>query len=121
MNLRGCEGLPRLLADLPAYALSRKGARLDEDGYTPFRVKPAASSQADIIRFVRAMLSAFHAAGYIWIHPKALTRSAKPRRVDVTRSVPEDMYALILDCMKAQPHTNRCRYQRYLRYRFVLV
>lgn len=51
----------------------------------------------------------------------ALTRSAKPRRVDVTRSVTEDMYALILDCMKAQPHTNRCRYQRYLRDLFVLV
>ncbi|PLY42126.1 hypothetical protein CSZ94_12165 [Janthinobacterium sp. ROICE36] len=109
------------LADLPAYALSRKGARLGEDGYTPFRVRPAASSQADIIRFVRAMLSAFHAAGYIRIHPMALTRSAKPRRVDVTRSVPEDMYALILDCMAAQLHANQGRYQRYLRDRFVLV
>ncbi|MCX7293660.1 tyrosine-type recombinase/integrase [Janthinobacterium sp.] len=109
------------LANLPNYALSVKGARLGEDGYTPFRVKPAASSQADILRFVRAMLTAFHAAGYIRIHPMALMRSAKPRRIDVTRSVPTDLYDLILCSMAAQPHSDHARYQRYWRDRFVLI
>lgn len=109
------------LSALPARAISARGARAGDRGYTPFRKQPSPSSQADIMRFARAMFTAFHGTGYLRVNPMILTRTPKPRRLDTSRSIAPDIYDLVLGVMARQRDEGQVAYQRHLRDRFVLV
>jgi hypothetical protein len=69
--MQDVEAFYKFLDDFPDDGLCATGdghfALPGEAGYTPFRKRPAKSSQSDIHRFVHALLKAWHSMGYIRI------------------------------------------------------
>jgi integrase/recombinase XerC len=96
-------------------------ANLEEDGYTPFRCQPAASSRSDIQRCIHAMFRAWREVGYLSHNPMGFHGAGAQRKVNPRRSVSLDLYDLVLETMEAQEKVNFEQRQLYVRDRFVLV
>jgi integrase/recombinase XerC len=109
------------LAKLPERALCCPGAIEGDEGYTPFRKTPAASSQADILRFLNALFKALHGTGYIRLNPMVLMRTGKPRRLDKTRAIDLDLFQFVLQVMDNEPRESQKAHQLYLRDRFIFI
>jgi integrase/recombinase XerC len=113
------------LAELPAHALcARSGKRFvgpDDDGYTPFRKQPAASSQSDILRFIQSMFGALHGTGYLPFNPMQLTKVRKARRLDTSRAISRDVYKVLLQGMEAEKGESREARRLRLHDRFMLI
>jgi integrase/recombinase XerC len=113
------------LGELPASALcAHDGIRFanqGEDGYTPFRCQPAASSRSDIQRCIHAMFRAWREVGYLSHNPMGFHGAGAQRKVNPRRSVSLDLYDLVLETMEAQDKVNFEQRQLYVRDRFVLV
>ncbi|GAA4017889.1 hypothetical protein [Actimicrobium antarcticum] len=75
-SMQDVEQFATFLKALPADALCPHGVAINDPVWRPFRVRPSASSQADIRRFVHAMFNGWHKAGYVRHNPTALP--AKP-------------------------------------------
>ena len=109
------------LLKLPERALCGVGAKEGEEGYSPFRKAPAASSQADILRFLHALFKALHGTGYIRLNPMVLMKTGKPRRLDKTRAIDLDLFQFVLQVMDEQPREKQTVHQLYLRDRFIFI
>jgi len=115
------------LGDVPGFAITARDV-VDVSGAAcgtrpgPFRKRPSASSQGDIMRFVSAMFTALHQTGYIARDPTALLKSRKPKRLDKTRTVDLDVFAELLGGM--DPHHSEAptsASRLYRRDRFILI
>lgn len=121
-SMQDVQSFKAFLEDVPDYALSPKDVA-DIDGASgPFRNRPSASSQGDILRFVSAMFTALHQTGYLALDPTALLKSRKPKRLDTTRTVDLDVFAEMLRNMLLPPGEHATMTSRlYWRDRFVLI
>ena len=115
------KGFKSFLANVPPEYISAPGARPGDEGYTPFRKQPSASSQADILRFLHALFKALHSTGYIRLNPMALMKTGKPRRIDTTRVVDLDLFAFVLQVMEDAPRARETERLLFLRDRFIFV
>jgi integrase/recombinase XerC len=110
---------------LPIDAIcARNGKRFvqpGEEGYTPYRSQPAASSQLDIRRFVHAMFKAWHGMAYVRINPMALDGAGTRRKINVNRAVAIDLYELVLETMEQETMDTFVERQMNVRDRFALV
>src|SRR5450830_434898 len=109
------------LADLPLRALCPAGVKPDQAGYAPFRRRPGASSQADILRCLRALFSALHSAGYLRGNPMSLMKVGKVRRFDKTRAIDDALFEHVLQVMDRAPRTSQQEHQLHARDRFILI
>jgi site-specific recombinase XerD len=113
------ENLPEDAICAPSETGQPQGA--GQAGYTPFRKRPARSSQADIRRFVHALFKAWHSMGYIRINPMALTGSLAGRKIKTERSLSADVFNIVLDVLAAEGVKSFTERQRQLRDRFILL
>lgn len=109
------------LADLPEHAVCADKAKPHDEGYTPFRKRPSASSQADIMRFLQALFKALHSTGYLRANPMALMTYGKARRLDTTRAIDLDLFQLVLEVMDARPRVKQTAHQLHVRDRFIFI
>ena len=93
--------------------------REGEDGWTPFRTQPSPSSQVDILRMLKALFSAWRDAGYIPLSPMAMTKIRKPRKINASRSMSLDVYALVLEVIARDAKPTVSDRQRAARDRFI--
>jgi len=107
------------LENLPANALACTGTKKGHRHWTPFKVPPSRSSQSDIKRFVHALFTAWHRTGYIRINPMALMGAPRARKVNVRRSIPLDLYDLILKTIESAPKMKFADHQKAARDRFI--
>lgn len=124
-SLQDVEAFHQFLDDVPEHALCAydglRYARPGEPGYTPFRKKPAKTSQSDIRRFVHALFKAWHSIGYIRINPMAFTGAMSGRKVKVERSIDQGMFDVVLDTLATAEVTNFSERQRQLRDTFIMT
>jgi len=124
-SMQEVEAFYAFLENLPEDAIcapSEAGqAHSEQLGYTPFRKRPARSSQADIRRFVHALFKAWHSMGYIRINPMALTGSLAGRKINAERSLSADVFNIVLDVLAADDVKTFTERQRQLRDRFILL
>lgn len=120
-NAQDALAFKAFLAKLPLEAICAPGVQRGEEGYTPFRKQPSASSQADIMRFLHALFKALHGTGYIRLNPMVLMKTGKPRRTDTTRAIDLDLFAHVLAVMDAAPRVRPTDRLRYLRDRFIFI
>lgn len=124
-NMQDVEDFYKFLEEVPADGLCAMGdgryAVAGEPGYTPFRKRPAKSSQSDIQRFVHALLKAWHSMGYIRINPMALTGSMSTRKINVERSISEAVFDIVLSTVASSDVISFSERQRQLRDVFVLT
>jgi integrase/recombinase XerC len=124
-NMQNVEDFYKFLADLPDDGLCAMGdgryALLGEAGYTPFRKRPAKSSQSDIHRFVHALFKAWHSMGYIRINPMALTGTMSARKINVERSISEAVFDIVLSTLASSDIISFSERQRQLRDLFILT
>ncbi len=124
-SMQDVEHFHLFLEDLPEDALCAMGdgrfAIPGERGYTPFRKRPARSSQSDIHRFVHALLKAWHSMGYIRINPMALTGTMSSRKIKTERSLSEIVFESVLDTLAASEVVSFAERQRQLRDMFILT
>ncbi len=109
------------LAKLPAFALCEPGAAAGEEGYSPFRKAPGASSQGDILRFLHALFKALHGTGYLRANPMQLMKTGKARRLDISRAIDLDVFDLVLRVMDEAPRARQTEHQLYARDRFIFI
>lgn len=104
-------------ADAPVVRWAGPG----ETGYTPFRAAPAAGTCEDILRCVRSIFAYLNAEGLLARDPMARLKVRKRRRIDASRALDLDLYAMVLDSLDHRPaggeHDRRLRE----RDRFALV
>lgn len=124
-NMQDVEDFYKFLEDVPDYCLCAMGdgryAVAGEPGYTPFRKRPAKSSQSDIQRFVHALLKAWHSMGYTRINPMALTGSMSTRKINVDRSISEAVFDIVLSTLAGSDVISFSERQRQLRDVFILT
>ncbi len=124
-SMQDVEHFHLFLEDLPDDALCSMGdgrfAISGESGYTPFRKRPARSSQSDIHRFVHAMFKAWHSMGYIRINPMALTGTMSTRKIKAERSLSEIVFETVLNTLAGSEVISFAERQRQLRDMFILT
>lgn len=124
-NMQDVEDFYKFLEDVPEDGLCAMGdgrcALPGEAGYTPFRKRPARSSQSDIQRFVHALLKASHSMGYIRINPMALTGTMSARKIKVERSISETVFDIVLSTLAGSDVMSFSERQRQLRDVFILI
>ncbi len=124
-SMQDVERFYLFLEDLPDDALcSMDEGRLatqGEPGYTPFRKRPARSSQSDIQRFVHAMFKAWHSMGYIRINPMALTGTMSARKIKAERSLSEIVFETVLNTLSGSEVISFAERQRQVRDMFILT
>lgn len=124
-SMQDVEHFHLFLEDLPDNALCSMGdgrfAIPGESGYTPFRKRPARSSQSDIHRFVHAMFKAWHSMGYIRINPMALTGTMSTRKIKAERSLSEIVFETVLSTLAGSDVISFADRQRQLRDMFILT
>ena len=124
-SMQDVEHFYLFLEDLPDDALCATGegrfSTQGEPGYTPFRKRPARSSQSDIHRFVHAMFKAWHSMGYIRINPMALTGTMSSRKIKAERSLSEVVFETVLDTLAGSEVISFAERQRQLRDMFILT
>jgi integrase/recombinase XerC len=124
-NMQDVEDFYKFLEDFPDDGLCAMGdgryAFPGEPGYTPFRKRPAKSSQSDIQRFVHALLKAWHSMGYIRINPMALTGTMSARKIKVERSISEAVFDIVLTTLASSDVISFSERQRQLRDVFILT
>jgi site-specific recombinase XerD len=109
------------LAKPPAMAICDPGASAGGEGYTPFRKPPGVSSQGDILRFLHALFKALHGTGYLRANPMQLMKTGKARRLDVSRAIDLDLFALVLRVMDEAPRNKQTAHQLHQRDRFIFI
>ena len=124
-SMQDVEDFHLFLEDLPDDALCAmdegRFSTQGEPGYTPFRKRPARSSQSDIHRFVHAMFKAWHSMGYIRINPMALTGTMSSRKIKSERSLSEVVFETVLDTLAGSEVISFAERQRQLRDMFILT
>jgi integrase/recombinase XerC len=124
-SMQDVEYFYKFLDDVPEDGLCAMGdgryALPGEAGYTPFRKRPAKSSQSDIQRFVHALLKAWHSMGYIRINPMALTGTMSARKINVERSISEAVFDIVLSTLASSDVMSFSERQRQLRDVFILT
>ena len=124
-NMQDVEDFYRFLQDVPDDSLCAMSdgryALPGEAGYTPFRKRPAKSSQSDIHRFTHALLKAWHSMGYIRINPMALTGAMSARKINVERSISEAVFDIVLSTLSSSHVISFTERQRQLRDMFILT
>lgn len=124
-SMQDVEHFYRFLDDFPEYALCPMGdgryATAGEPGYSPFRKRPARSSQSDIHRFVHALFKAWHSMGYIRINPMALTGTMSARKIKVERSISATVFDIVLSTLASSDVISFAERQRQLRDMFILT
>ena len=124
-TMQDVEDFYNFLENLPEDVLCTMGdgryALPNEAGYTPFRKRPAKSSQSDIHRFVHALLKAWHSMGYIRINPMALTGTMSARKINVERSISEAVFDIVLSTAASCDVLSFSERQRQLRDMFILT
>jgi integrase/recombinase XerC len=124
-TMQDVEDFYKFLEDLPENGLCAMGeeryALPGEAGYTPFRKRPAKSSQSDIHRFVHALLKAWHSMGYIRINPMALTGTMSARKINVNRSISEAVFDIVLRTLSSSDVISFSERQRQSRDVFILT
>lgn len=123
--MQDVEDFYKFLENVPEDGLCAMGdgrfALPGEAGYTPFRKRPAKSSQADIQRFVHALLKAWHSMGYKRINPMALTGTMRARKINVERSISEAVFDIVLSTLSSRDVISFAERQRQLRDVFILT
>ncbi|MET3135255.1 integrase/recombinase XerC [Oxalobacteraceae bacterium GrIS 1.11] len=124
-TMREVGAFAAFLEDLPFDALcamdGKRNVAPGEDGYTPFRKRPAPSSQSDIRRFVHAMFKAWHGMGYVRINPMALDGAGARRKINAGRALLPDLYELVLATMAEQAVDTFTERQMAVRDRFIFM
>lgn len=120
-SMQEVQAFKAFLSDLPDFAISARDVLEDAGAGGPFRKRPSASSQGDIMRFVSAMFTALHGTGYIARDPTALLKNRKPKRLDKTRTVDLDVFAEVLAGMDPHHGAATTASRQYRRDRFVLI
>jgi integrase/recombinase XerC len=124
-SMQDVEHFHLFLEDLPEDALcSMGGGRFTipgEPGYSPFRKRPARSSQSDIHRFVHAMFKAWHSMGYIRINPMALTGTMSTRKIKAERSLSEVVFETVMNTLAGGEVISFSERQRQVRDMFILT
>lgn len=120
-NVQDIKAFKSYLADLPPSALPGVFTASGEPVPTPFLKQPSGSSQADIMRFVKAMFKALYSSGYLKFNPMAFMKVTKERRIDAKRAVPDDLFELVLQLIEEAPKTTPKQRQLRLRDRFIFV
>lgn len=110
----------------PEYALCERDyagryAELGDEGYTPFRCVPSASSRSDIQRCVHALFRAWREVGYVRSNPMGFHGAGTERKINATRAVSLDLFDMVLEVMEDQPKETFEARQRYVRDRFMLI
>lgn len=110
----------------PDYALCEQDyagryAELGEEGYTPFRCVPSASSRSDIQRCVHALFRAWREVGYVRSNPMGFHGAGTERKINANRAVSLDLFDMVLETMEEQPKETFEARQRYVRDRFLLI
>lgn len=124
-SMQDVEQFYRFMEELPEFALCAvadgRYATPEEPGYSPFRKRPARSSQADIHRFVHALFRAWHSMGYIRINPMALAGTRSARKIKAERSISETVFEVVLATLASSDITSFAERQRQLRDIFILT
>lgn len=124
-NMQDVEHFYMFLEDLPEDAVCPLGegryAAPGEPGYSPFRKRPARSSQSDIHRFVHALFKAWHSMGYIRINPMGLSGTMGVRKIQADRSLSESVFDIVLSTLAANEVISFAERQRQLRDIFILT
>lgn len=90
-----------------------------ELGWTPFRSQPSPSSQSDIKRCIHAMFNTWYKTGYIRLNPMALQGAGSIRKVDTGRSIPLEVYDIIVAHIAEQSTEGFADRQRQMRDLFI--
>jgi len=126
-TVQDVEAFYTFLADLPDEALCAQDpitgafARPENDGYTPFRIKPSKSSRSDMQRCIHAMFRAWREMGYIQINPMGLHGAGTVRKVNANRAVSIDLYDMVFACMDEAEKLTFTARQTDLRDRFIFT
>ncbi|MYN47635.1 tyrosine-type recombinase/integrase [Pseudoduganella sp. FT93W] len=126
-TVQDVEAFYGFLADLPDSALCAQDevtgayAGVDDEGYSPFRKQPSASSRSDIQRCIHAMFRVWREMGYIAINPMGLHGAGTTRKINANRAVVPDLYDLVLDTMEASEKATFAARQAYTRDRFIFI
>lgn len=124
-SMQDVEYFYRFLDDLPEDVLCAMGdgryAMPGEPGYSPFRKRPAKSSQSDIRRFVHVLFKAWHSMGYIRINPMALTGTMSARKMKMDRSISETVFDIVLSTLASSDVISFAERQRQMRDVFILT
>lgn len=110
----------QFLENMPQDAFCASGARSGMAGWSPFKIQPSPSSQADMRRCLSAMLSDWVKTGYIERSPMTTLGSGAKREVNIHRSVNLDLFASVLTVMDDTPKATFAQRQLYLRDSFIL-
>lgn len=109
------------LRQVPADCLAAKGSRQHQPGWTPYRVQPSESSQADIQRVLHALFKSWHRQGYIRFIPDCLDGADRGQPVNVHRAISLDLYDLVLQTIDDDMAPTVCQRMQARRDRFVFV
>ena len=120
-SMQDVEQFAAFLKEVPVDALCPPGAVITDPQWRPFRVRPSASSQADIRRFVHALFNGWHKAGYIRHNPMALHGAGVARKANVSRAIDPALLDLVLDRMAAEPLQNFMQRQSLVRDQFIFT
>lgn len=124
-SMQDVERFYKFMEDLPDFAICETAdgsyVTQHDPGYSPFRKRPARSSQADIRRFVHAMFKGWHSMGYIRINPMALTGTMSARKIKAERSLGETVFDIVLTTLASSEVISFAERQRQLRDVFILT
>ncbi|MCE3602370.1 site-specific integrase [Massilia sp. P8910] len=124
-SMQEVQAFKAFLGNLPEFAITAsdtvEASRAGASCPGPFRKRPSASSQGDIMRFVSAMFTVLHQTGYIKRDPTALLKNRKAKRRDKTRTVDLDIFAEALAGMDPHCGTATTARRLFRRDRFVLI
>ncbi|GJI93624.1 hypothetical protein RugamoR57_03420 [Duganella caerulea] len=126
-SVQDVEAFYDFLAGVPDWALCARDdssgafAGIGDEGYSPFRKQPSASSRSDIQRCIHAMFRVWREMGYIAINPMGLHGAGTTRKINAHRAVTPDLYDLVLDAMEVAEKVTFASRQAYTRDRFIFI
>lgn len=126
-SVQDVEAFYEFLTEVPDWALCARDemsgayAGVDDEGYSPFRKQPSASSRSDIQRCIHAMFRVWREMGYIAINPMGLHGAGTTRKINAHRAVTSDLYDMVLDAMEVTEKVTFASRQAYTRDRFIFI
>lgn len=126
-SVQDVEAFYEFLIEVPDWALCARDemsgayAGADDEGYSPFRKQPSASSRSDIQRCIHAMFRVWREMGYIAINPMGLHGAGTTRKINAHRAVTSDLYDMVLDAMEVTEKITFASRQAYTRDRFIFI
>ncbi|MFZ6774544.1 tyrosine-type recombinase/integrase [Undibacterium sp. SXout7W] len=109
----------QFLQKVPKDCIATKGSRQHHPGWTPFRVQPSNSSQADIQRVLHSLFKSWHRQGYIRFIPECLDGADRGNPANVHRAISLDLYDLVLQNIDDEMAQTVCQRMLARRDRFV--